>query len=103
MSRYERSIREKENIELPCKRIVDRHGGTMAKTIALGRTGFPDRFVLLPSYGFSMFAEFKRPGQKPTRVQRYWLDLLKACGHHAEWFDSVEDFVNYLRGNGGPA
>lgn len=57
-----------------------------------GKVGWPDREVFLNN-GHMFFIEFKRPGKKPTKIQRFRIATLKRLGHHAFWTDSYEEAV----------
>jgi hypothetical protein len=95
--RFERPEIE-HDIEKQCRKCVEKLGGKMVKTVALGHTGFPDRMVILPK--FTAFVELKRFGEEPTPKQQYWLLLLKQAGNNTAWFDSFAGFELYLRRHG---
>mgnify|MGYP001561717526 FL=1 len=66
--------------------------------------GFPDWVFILPAGQRAagrggavvrdappaIFVEMKRPGQRPTKLQQAWLDMLRLDGHAAEWFDGFQ-------------
>lgn len=99
MSRFKRQRLEKD-IEADCRKIIIRIGGRLDKSILLGAPGFPDRIMTLPRFKFGAYVEFKRPGNKPTKLQEYWIAQLRTSGFRAEWFYSVEAFLQWLRSEG---
>lgn len=48
---------------------VKEMGGKAYKFVSPGNDGVPDRLVCLPG-GRTVFVETKRPGEKPTKLQR---------------------------------
>jgi len=59
------------------------------KTIQLSENGWPDIVGVLPG-GRSLWIEVKRPGEKPTELQKYRLKRLKKAGALAFWTDNME-------------
>jgi hypothetical protein len=57
--------------------------------------GLPDRLLLRPN-GTCAFVEFKRPGERPTKIQQYWLERLNWQGFRAVVVRSLRDFDNVL-------
>lgn len=57
--------------------------------------GFPDR-VLLRYGGTFAFIEFKRPGEQPTKIQKYWLERLNWMGFRAVVVRNLRDFDKVL-------
>ena len=57
--------------------------------------GVPDRIFI--RMGKVLFLEVKRPGEKPTQLQEYELQLIRNAGGMAAWVDSVELGVLTLR------
>ena len=53
-----------------------------------GQRGTPDRLFMLN--GRVLFLEFKRPGAKPSPLQRYMITQLQANGFDAVVVDEVE-------------
>jgi hypothetical protein len=49
----------------------------------------PDRMFLLD--GRVLFIEFKKPGEKPSRIQRWTLNDLRSRGFDAIVVDDVEE------------
>ena len=57
--------------------------------------GVPDRIFI--RMGKVLFLEVKRPGEKPTQLQEYELQLIRNAGGMAAWVDSVELGIVTLR------
>ena len=57
--------------------------------------GVPDRIFI--HMGKVLFLEVKRPGEKPTQLQEYELQLIRDAGGMAAWVDSVELGIVTLR------
>jgi len=63
---------------------VERAGGQCLKWVSPGRSGVPDRIVLLPG-GVIAFVELKRPeGGRVSALQLYWADMLQELGF--KWY-----------------
>jgi hypothetical protein len=61
------------------------------------RVGFPDRLLIRPAHrGPVVFMEFKRTGEKPTKIQQYWLDKLREMGAQAVVITSAAQFYSWL-------
>jgi VRR-NUC domain len=60
-----------------------------------GIVGFPDRVLLTPN-GRSALIEFKRPGEKPTKIQAYWHGVLRRMKHQVYVIDSLQAFRTLL-------
>lgn len=54
-----------------------------------GDRGKPDRLFIGPG-GQVIFAEFKRPGRKPTKLQQWFIGRLRDMQHRAVVIDNVE-------------
>ena len=67
---------------------VKEKGGKAVKFESPGLAGVPDRIVLLPG-GKIIFAEIKKPGQKPRPLQKKRIKDLEAMGFQVEVIDSV--------------
>lgn len=52
------------------------------------RRGVPDRIIL--GKGKTMFLEFKKKGEHPTKLQQFYLQLIRDEGMVAEWVDTYE-------------
>lgn len=60
-----------------------------------GRRGFPDRLTLCPGSKF-FWIEFKRPGCKPTKLQKHIHKYLRSLGHNVYVVDNYEEAVEIL-------
>jgi len=83
------------DIERKCAKIATRQGMWMPKWAAPGIRGVPDRILFRVS-GRIDFIEFKAPGKKPTRMQEYTAETLRAFGFSAHVIDSVEAFEELI-------
>lgn len=57
--------------------------------------GWPDRLFISP-YGHTIFIEFKRPGEKPRKLQLYRISEIIKRGIPAFYCDSVADAIEIL-------
>lgn len=56
------------------------------------KAGVSDLLLPLRRQGFGSFwIEMKAPGNKPTALQKDWLDLMTMAGYRAEWHDNWID------------
>lgn len=79
--------------------LVRQAGGKAYKFVSPGNAGVPDRIVVLPG-GRIGFAELKRPGEEPRKLQQLRLEELGRLGCLAEAVDGMEAagaFVAKLR------
>ena len=67
---------------------VEDEGGVAIKITK--RIGYPDRLVLLPE-GRKFFIEFKRPGEKPRKIQLHVHKELERLGHGVYVCDNYEE------------
>jgi hypothetical protein len=67
------------------------------KIVAGGVRGRPDRLFLVNGSTY-FFIEFKRPGESPTKLQWYWLNILQNLGIHAYWTDNLEEAKDIIYG-----
>ena len=75
--------------------MAERHGHLLVK-LHHGIVGFPDR-ALLRQGGTFAFVEFKRPGEQPTKIQKYWLERLNWMGFRAVVVRNLRDFDKVLQ------
>lgn len=68
-----------KSYEAALVRCVKKAGGACLKMHVFDFAGLPDRIILLP-HGRVYFAEIKSPGEKPGRLQRFWLRKLEKMG-----------------------
>ncbi len=90
-----------KNIEAKLRDKVKELGGRAYKFVSPGNAGVPDRLVVLPK-GKIGFAELKRLGEEPRRLQEKQMLFLKRLGFIVETIDSIEGidlFLEKLRGN----
>lgn len=64
-------------------------GGWAPKWTSPGSNGVPDRIVFLPG-GRAVYVELKAPGKKPTKLQEYQQERLRALGQDVRVIDSRE-------------
>ena len=83
-------------IEQYLRKTVKKFGGFTNKGNATNCKGYPDRIIHLPG-GIIGFLELKSKGRKPTRLQRYYLDLLSGLGFKAEYADTKEEVDKFLK------
>jgi hypothetical protein len=58
-------------------------------------TGYPDRIFWIPG-GKPLLIEFKRPGEPPSEIQDYVIDLLRKLGYQVEVCDNVNDAIKLI-------
>ena len=80
---------KEKGIELYLVKQVKALGGQAFKLVLFSGAGFPDRTVLLPK-GRIAFVELKSPGQKPRKIQWFWIKKLRALGFHVFVCDTYE-------------
>ena len=73
---------EKE-IERTYAQTIKDMGGECLKFVSPGNTGVPDRIILLPG-GEIKFVEFKKPGGRLSKLQKYWQQRLIDLGFICE-------------------
>lgn len=70
-------------------------GGRAYKFVSPGNAGVPDRLVVLPG-GKVGFVEMKRPGGKPSKLQRNQIQFLRSIDCKAEILSTVEHIDAFL-------
>lgn len=60
-----------------------------------GQRGKPDRVFWAPK-GKAIIIEFKRHGEEPTRLQKFYLDAFKTNGYTVAWFDNANAAIQFL-------
>ncbi len=71
-------------------------GGVVRKVKWLGRTGAPDRLVLLPGNSRALWVELKRPGGKADMHQLREHEVMRALGQSVTVLDSIEAIDEWL-------
>lgn len=84
-----KNVLEKE-LEAKFKKQVEKYGAKVWKFVSPGKAGAPDRIVLIPG-GQCVFAEIKRPGERPRRLQEYVMQEIGSLGFGVWVIDSFED------------
>jgi hypothetical protein len=74
--------------------VAERRGCLLIK-LAHGTVGIPDRLLLRPN-GTAAFIEFKRPGERPKKIQKYWLEKLNWLGFRAVVVRTMAEFDKVL-------
>jgi len=90
-----------KQIEAFCVQEASKRGGKAVKGNAVNTKGFPDRIIILPG-GKIGFLELKRPGGKPTKLQKHWLQQLQNLGCFigvADTKQTVMEFMDKLEGD----
>lgn len=77
------------NIEAYLRDEVRKAGGWAPKWTSPGSNGVPDRIVFMPG-GRAVYVELKAPGKKPTNLQMYQQERLRALGQDVRVIDSRE-------------
>ena len=71
-------------------------GGVVRKVKWLGRTGAPDRLVLLPGNSRALWVELKRPGGKADMHQLREHEVMRTLGQSVTVLDSIEAIDEWL-------
>lgn len=72
------------------------------KLTILGHRGWPDRLILWPGRGI-LFIEFKRPGEKPRKLQEYVHDIIRKLGFEIQIHDNRDIAVAAIKAKVGAA
>ena len=72
------------------------------KLTILGFRGWPDRLILWPGGGI-LFIEFKRPGEKPRKLQEYVHDIIRKLGFEIQVHDNRDIAVAAIKAKVGAA
>lgn len=83
------------NIDKKLAEVVKTLNGLYIKFIPAGFAGFPDRIILLPGARIH-FAELKRPGKKPRKLQAIVHRTLAKLGFPVLVIDNLET-INTLK------
>lgn len=85
---------KESDIQEKIKRELVRRGWIVTKLIQTTTNGIPD--LLAMKNGTAIFIEVKRPGQKPTELQKYRHRELRDNGFIVMVMTSVEELRNIL-------
>ena len=88
-------IKREATVERYLVRKVSEAGGMAIKLNPLGMAGLPDRLILMPGARI-VFAELKRPGEKPRKIQEAFHNRLRKLGFRVEVVDCNEQIRNIL-------
>lgn len=78
-----------KDIEQYFRRKCKARGWLCLKFVSPGNRGVPDRIVLA-GFGVTFWVEFKKPGEKPTKLQQAKHRDFAAIGHEVYVVDSFE-------------
>lgn len=70
-------------------------GCVVIKIIKANKNGIPDLLVLLPN-GRAVFIEVKKPGGVASKLQQYYIELLRKQGFTAFICDDPQDAVSMV-------
>lgn len=84
-----------KDIEMPVVKWAQKNEFLTPK-VKFAEAGWPDRLFISPR-GHTIFIEFKRPPEKPDKLQEYRLAQLRQRGIPALWTDSVLEGINILK------
>lgn len=70
-------------------------GGMCIKMLCDQLIGLPDRLCLFPGHKI-VFVELKTTGRKPSRIQIFMHNKLKALGFRVEVIDTIEKVNNFI-------
>ena len=87
--------KRESTVEKYLVRKVKLYGGMAIKLNPIGMIGLPDRLILMPGAKI-MFAEVKRPGEKPRAIQIQIHNRLRNLGFRVEVVDNKEQIKEIL-------
>lgn len=82
-------------IQRKCIEYAQKNGFLCIKVTPAGQRGWPD-FVFISPNGNHYYAEFKRPGEAPTKLQQHRMEQLRSRGVPAESYDNILVFKSYV-------
>ena len=97
----EKTFRLERDLEAACCRLAKAAGWYCRKLSGPGHRSMPDRMFI--RRGIVLFIEFKRPGERPTELQRLEHEQLAAHGALVIWTDSFDEFKEILSAYERPA
>lgn len=84
------------SIEEAATEYARKNGLLVLKFTPMGQRGWPDR-VFIAGDGTHFYIEFKRPGQKPRKLQEHRMQQLELQGCLVYWADNLQqakDIIN---------
>ncbi|MCG7948058.1 MAG: VRR-NUC domain-containing protein [Candidatus Thiodiazotropha taylori] len=87
-------MRERD-VEKYLREEIQKLGGECLKWVSPGRSGVPDRIIMVPG-DKARFVEVKPPGGKPTTLQKRMHRRLITLGQHVAIVDSKEAVDEYV-------
>jgi hypothetical protein len=85
-------------VEQKASKYAESIGYLSLKINIVGQRGWPDHLFINP-YGHHLWIEFKKLGEKPSKIQHYRLKQLIVCGVAAYWTDNYERAKELLDGH----
>ena len=83
-------------IEKKLNEEVQKLGGKAFKFVSPGKSGVPDRIVMLPG-GIIYFVELKAPGKKMRALQEYRAKEFRRLGFDVRCIDTIEKVEVFIR------
>ena len=83
------------DIEASVCRWAERNGWLVAKLQWIGDTGWPDRTFI--KNGIVAWIEFKKPGGRVSKKQRYRIQQMRDHGANVDIFDDSLVAISWLR------
>ena len=87
-------MRERD-VEQKLRREVEKRGGRCFKFLS-SVSGVPDRILLLPG-GLVIFAELKKEGEKPRKLQEVQMRKIRELGFRVRVVDSEQEIQKLMR------
>lgn len=78
-----------KDIESWARKYAEKQGLLEFKFVSPNNVGVPDR-LFMNNHGLVGFLEFKKPGNKPTKLQQFFLDAFQGRKVIADWVDNKE-------------
>jgi len=92
---FERTSRERADVEAPAIKFAQRRGWWHTKITSPTRDSLPDD--LFVRNGVYIWWEFKAPGEEPTSKQRLRHRQMCERGMDVRWTDNLEDFKRQMQ------
>jgi len=91
------SVLEKD-VEGKASKYAESIGYLSLKINVVAQRGWPDHLYINP-HGYHVWIEFKKPGEKPSKLQDHRLKQLREQGAEADWTDNYEEACWILDAN----